>query len=95
MKRARPDIEPTEAFLITRVSKSTTDDWKKLRRCLTWIKQSIDDVRIIGVTSLEDPFTWIDAAYEVYENMRRHTGGTMSMGWRVIHSKSSKTKVKY
>jgi len=27
-KRARPDIEPTVAFLCTRVSKSTVEDWK-------------------------------------------------------------------
>ena len=33
-KRARPDIETAVAFLCTRVSRSTTEDWKKLRRVL-------------------------------------------------------------
>ena len=31
-KRLRPDIEPTIAFLMTRVSKSDVDDWKKIQK---------------------------------------------------------------
>ena len=34
--RTRPDIEPTVAYLFTRVSKSTIDDWKKLRRLVSF-----------------------------------------------------------
>ena len=30
-KRARPDIETAVAFLTTRVTNPTTDDWKKLK----------------------------------------------------------------
>ena len=56
-------------------------------------KKTIDDVRIIGETSLEDLFTLIDESYTVHENMRSDTGGTMSMGWGVIHVKSSKQKL--
>ena len=33
-KHARPDIETAVPFLCTRVSRSTTEDWKKLRRVL-------------------------------------------------------------
>ena len=32
MKRARPDLETTVAFLSTRVSRSTIDNWYKLKR---------------------------------------------------------------
>ena len=49
--------------------------------------------RIIGATSLKDLFTWIDASYTVHPNMRGHTGGAMSMGYGVIHAKSSKQKI--
>ena len=31
-KRGRPDVDVTVAYLCTRVSVATTDDWKKLRR---------------------------------------------------------------
>ena len=93
MKRARPDIEPTIAFLMTRVSKSNERDWFKLKRLLGFIKHTIDDPRIIGATSLKDLYTWIDASYAVHHDMRGHTGGTMSMGLGIIHAKSSKQKL--
>ena len=37
--------------------------------------------------------TWVDAAYAVHPDMRSHTGGTMSFGTGVIHTKSSKQKL--
>ena len=49
-----PDIETLISFLSTRVTKSDIDDWNKLRRGLTYIKNTIDDKRIIGITSLTD-----------------------------------------
>ena len=54
MKRARPDIETTIAFLMKRVSKSDTDDWKKLKSVLGFLKATIDDLRIIGAYSLTE-----------------------------------------
>ena len=36
-KRGRPDIETALAFLMTRVSRSDIDDWKKLKRVMTWL----------------------------------------------------------
>ena len=93
MKRARPDIETTISYLMTRVSKSNEKDWEKLRSCLGFLKGSIDDKRIIGVDSLRDLHVWIDASHAVHESMRGHTGGTMSMGRGTIHSKSSKQRL--
>jgi hypothetical protein len=92
-KRARPNIEPVVAFLCTRVRDADEDDWKKLRRVLIYLKQSINDKRIIGCDSLESIFTWIDAAFAVHPNMRSHTGGAMSLGWGILHTKSSKQKL--
>ena len=68
-KRVRPDIEPTVAFLCTRVSKSDIDDWKQLRRLLGYIRYTINDVRIIGAKSIDDLATWIDAAYAIHNDM--------------------------
>lgn len=93
MKRGRPDIETAISFLMTRVSKSDEMDWQKLKRCLRFIKGTFDDVRIIGADSLHDLHVWVDASHAVHENMRGHTGGTMSMGTGTIHCKPSKQKL--
>ena len=93
MKRARPDIEMTISYLMARVLKSNEKDWEKLKRCLGFLKGSINDKRIIGADSLRDLHVWIDASHAIHENMRGHTGGTMSMGRRTLHSKLSKQKL--
>jgi hypothetical protein len=93
MKRARPDLEPTISFLMKRVSKSDTDDWKKLKRCLGFVKGTIKDKRILGADSLDTLYTWVDASHAVHTNMRGHTGGIISMGTGMLHCKSSTQKI--
>ena len=92
-KRARPDLETLISFLTMRVSKSTEQDWAKLKRGLSFIHGTINEKRIIGARNLLDVFTWIDASYAVHSNMRSHTGGAISMGYGVLHAKSSKQKI--
>ena len=92
-KRTRPDVETAVAYLCTRVSKSTTCDWKKLRRVLAFLKYTIDDVRIIGANNLQELYTWVDAAYGVHDDLKSHTGCTMSLGTGLVHTKSSKQKL--
>ena len=46
-RRSRLDIGLAVAFLSTRVSKSTIQDWNKLRRLLRYLKSTIDMPRII------------------------------------------------
>lgn len=36
---------------------------------------------------------WVDAAFAAHPNMRNQTGGAMSMGWGILHGKSSKQKL--
>ena len=81
MKRARPGLETLVSFLTMRVTKSDVDDWKKLKRGLKFVKNTIEDKRIIGAKTLTDLYTWIDAAYSVHNNMRGHTGGAIWMGY--------------
>ena len=75
------------------MSKSDEEDWDKLKRVLTWLSNTIEDVRTMGVSSLSEIFTWVDAAYAVHVDMRSHTGGLTSMGHGVVHTKSSKQKL--
>ena len=46
-KRARVDLQLAIAFLCTRVSKSTQENWEKLRTTLKYIHKTIDFPRII------------------------------------------------
>ena len=57
---------------------------------IAYIKCTIDDVRIIGASSLTNIYTWIDAAYAVNPDMKSQTGGCMSLGMGVMHAKSGK-----
>ena len=68
-------------------------DWKKLSRLLSYIQDTIDDKRNIGASLVYNIFTWIDAAYAVFKDMKGQTGGCMSMGYGVIHGRSSKQKL--
>ena len=80
MKRSHSDMELAINFLCTRVSKSDVDDWEKLKRELPFLRDAIDDERIIGSEQLGERFVWINRNHAVYPNMRGHTRGSMSFG---------------
>ena len=92
-RRARIDLQLAVAFLCTRVSKSTEEDWEKLRQILKYTYKTIDLPQIIGAENINMLQTWVDAAYAVHNNMQSHTGGIISLGHGVISSKSSKQKI--
>ena len=92
-KRGRPDVEPTMAFLCTRVKQPNVDDWQKFKRMCCFIKSTKNDVRIIGADDLLDMLVMIDSAHAVHNNMRGHTGGITTFGTGLIDQKSSKQKM--
>ena len=91
-KRVRVDISPTIAFLCTRVSKSTKEDWEKLRRMLEYLNDTMDLHRILGSDGMRSMRTYVDEAYAVHMDMRSHTGGLTSLGKGTLHTKLSKQK---
>lgn len=91
--RGRLDIELPIAFLCTRVSKSTEQDWGKLKRVLEYLNGTMDEYRIIGADSLSKVKTWVDASYAVHEDKKSHTGGVVSFGTGAVLSKSCKQKL--
>ena len=91
--KARLDVKLGVAFLCTRVSKSTEQDWGKLRIVLQYIKGTIDMPRILGVDDMTSLVAWVDTSYAVYPDMRSHTGGCMSFGTGVLMPKSMKQKL--
>ena len=94
--RCRKDAETAIAFLTTRVRKPEEDDWKKLRRLLGYLKQTIKLPLILRSYGLNMLKWWVDASYAAHDDMRGHTGGTMLMGkdgHRLIISISKKKKL--
>ena len=92
-KRARPDIIIAIAFLTTRVSKSDEDDWKKLERLISYIYATLDLKLTLSVESTTSVKWWEDASYGVHQDMKSHTGGSLSLGRGVLFSKSTKQKL--
>ena len=90
---SRPDIELAVSFLTDHVPECTKEDWGKLRRILVFLKCTIEDHQFIRLDNLDTLSTWIDATYAIHMNMQGHTGGAMSFGWGVVHSKLKKQKL--
>jgi hypothetical protein len=92
-KRCRPDILLAIAFLCTRVSCSSSEDWYKLQRLLQYLHRRIDEYAIIGADSLHSIKTWVDVSYGVHSDLKSHTGGLISLGHGVVLCKSAKQKL--
>ena len=91
--RCRPDIKTAVDFFCTRVHEPLEEDWRKLKRTLGYIYGTIDMTRKIKCDKINTLFTWVDAAYAVWNNMRSQTGGCMSFGQGMIHCRSNKQKL--
>ena len=75
------------------MTKITNEDKAKLRQILQYLKYTIDDKMIMGADSLSQLRTQVDAAYGVHPDLKIHTGGCMSFGYKMVHCKSSKQKL--
>ena len=83
-------IEPAVAFFTTAVTKSYVENWKKLRRCISYLNQTVDDVRIVGGFNLTEFFTWVYVSYDAHPNMRSQIGVVISIGHGMLHCRYSK-----
>ena len=92
-KHGRPDADTLVKYLTTHVTKSTNQDWYKLKRGLKWLNQTIDNERIIGAEVKGIIQQWIDASYGVHVDIRGQTGGMISMGRGTLINKSMKQKL--
>ena len=76
--------------------KPDEDDCKKLRRLIGYLKRTIKLPLILRADGVNLIKWWVDASYAAHDNMRGHTGGTMSMvkdGCGSIISISNKKKL--
>lgn len=88
--QARPDIHIVISFLTSRCSSADVQDWKKLRRLLTYLRDTMDMPLILKAESMTVIKWWVDAAYGVRSDYRSQTGATMSFGLGTISNKSAK-----
>jgi len=93
-KRACTDAQLAIAFLCTRVSCSTEQDWKKLIRLLQYFIGTLDMPLILGADSLAESKLWVDTAYAVHDDMKSHIGGATYLGCGAIMCKSMKQKLR-
>ena len=92
-KRARDDIQPTIAFLCTRVKEPDHDDWQKLLRLMRYLKATQDVVKTLEMGNMGVVQWWADAAFAVHKDMKSHTGGVMTLGKGAVQSISQKQKL--
>ena len=92
-KRVRPDIQVCVVFLYTQVKSPTKQDYKKLGRVISYLK---DTVRLTLVTGANDnrTFTWnIDASFIVHPDCKSHTGACLTLGHGSVLSIFLKRKI--
>lgn len=92
-KRARQDIQPGIAFLATRTSEPTENDWSKLIKILVFLKATQDEVTSMKADDTQTIKWYVDAAFAVHKDYKSHTGATMTLGEGVLCSVSTKQKV--
>jgi hypothetical protein len=90
-RRARPDIQTAVSFLTKRVKAPDEDDYKKLRRTMQYLRGSMDILLTLEADDVRIVKWWVDASYAVHNDLKSHTGGTMSLGKGSIYS-ASKTQ---
>jgi len=92
-RHAQPDIQTAMAFLCTRVSAPTEQDWKKLSRCVQYLRGTKELPLILEDDNGFNVKWWIDASFVVHPNMQSQTGMTMSLGKGFLYSGSVKQKI--
>jgi hypothetical protein len=63
-----------------RVRSPNIEDWEKLRHLMEYQRGDRDRPLILGTDNEGMLMGYVDASFVVHPNMRRHTGGGMTMG---------------
>jgi hypothetical protein len=92
-KKARPDILVALSFLGKRTTKADLDDWKKLRRLLSYLKGTSELMLKLTVESLNVVKWWADASFAVHHDLKSHSGGIGSLGKGAFYASSGGQKL--
>jgi histone deacetylase 1/2 len=93
-KRTRPDILTAVAFLTTRVTDPSDNDWKRMERVLKYLNGTPELGVILrpaaGAMALQ---AFADAAYGVHADGKSHSGLCIALGDGPVFVKSAKQKI--
>ena len=91
----QPDIQIATpiTFLQTWVTCPDEDNFKKLTWVVKYLHGTIDMILTLSLDTLKIMTWWVDVSYAVHDDMKGHTGGTMSLGQGSVYSTSSKQKL--
>jgi hypothetical protein len=92
-QRGRPDIRTAVSFLCGRLQSPDNDDYKKLSRVMKYLDSTTDMPLVLSSNGDGTLRWWVDASYAVHEDMKGHSGGTMTMGNGSVYSTSTKQKL--
>ena len=85
-KRARPDIQVYVAFLYTRVKSLTAQDYRKLGRVISYLKETVHLPLVIGADN-SGTLTWsIDASFAVHPDYNSRTETSLVLGHEILLS---------
>ncbi len=76
----RPDTCLAIAFLTMRVRAPNTDDWEKLCHLIKYLRGYHDWPLVLGADNNRLLMWYVDTSFAVHPNMRKHTGGGLTMG---------------
>ena len=91
---AQPDMQPKITLITTIVRNPDEDNWKKLRRVLSYIYATINSVKLhLNVNDLNVVHWWVGALYGTHPYLKGQTGAMISIGKGCVTSVSKKQKV--
>ena len=92
-KKVRVDLLPTLAFLRTRVSVATTEDWDKLTRLLYYINETKSQRMSFKKGGSMLPEVSVDTSHGTHSDRKGHTGIIARLGNSTIYVSSTKQKL--
>ena len=92
-KRARLDVLLGISFLTTQVMKSNEEDWTKLVRIISYLKNSKEIVLCLKADDVQELKWYVYASFGTHKNMKSHTQSAFTIGKGAIWNESTKQKV--
>ena len=92
-KRARLDILLAISFLSTHVMKANEEDWKKLVRRISYLKNSKELVLCIEADNVQELKWYVDSSLGTHKDMKSNTRSAFTLGNGAIWNESTKQKV--
>ena len=92
-KKVRVDLLTTLAYLRTRVSEATTEDWRKLTRLLYYINETKSQKMSFKKCGSMVPEVSVDTSHGTHSDRKGHTGIIARLGNSTIYASSNKQKL--